>query len=79
MSSPGDEAHEISAHIIRSIQQQLASLLHEQLLASDGLVKPTLKIEGVIHEGWEGADKHQVPRRINLVRSPARPGASLLC
>ncbi|EOD52998.1 hypothetical protein GTA08_BOTSDO01247 [Neofusicoccum parvum] len=66
MSSPGDEAHEISAHIIRSIQQQLASLLHEQLLASDGLVKPTLKIEGVIHEGWEGADKHQVPRRINL-------------
>ncbi|KAL1632612.1 hypothetical protein SLS56_003511 [Neofusicoccum ribis] len=66
MSSPGDEAHEISAHIIRSIQKQLASLLHEQLLASDGLVKHTLKIEGVIHEGWDGADKHQVPRRINL-------------
>ncbi|KAF4313328.1 hypothetical protein GTA08_BOTSDO01247 [Botryosphaeria dothidea] len=66
MSSPSDEVAEISAHIVRSIQQQLSALLHEQLLASDGLVKPTLRIEGVIHEAWEGAGTPTVPRRINL-------------
>lgn len=67
MTSPSDEAVDISAQIIRCIQQQLSALLHEQLMVSDGLVRPTLHIEGVIHEGCEGA----VSRRINLVRCPA--------
>ncbi|KAK0663339.1 SET domain-containing protein [Lasiodiplodia hormozganensis] len=67
MTSPSDEAAEISAQIIRSIQQQLASVLHNQLLASGSLIKPTLHLEGVIHEGWEGAaNARAVSRRIDL-------------
>ncbi|EKG18962.1 hypothetical protein MPH_03778 [Macrophomina phaseolina MS6] len=66
MASPSDEAAEISAHILRSIQQQLAAVLREQLLASDGLVKPALRIEGIIHEAWEGAGPQVLPRRIDL-------------
>ncbi|OJD33497.1 set domain-containing protein [Diplodia corticola] len=67
MSSPTDEAAEISAQILRAIQHQLADVLHDQLLAAGTLVKPTLHLEGVIHEGWEGAaDARPVSRRIHL-------------
>lgn len=80
MTSPSDEAAEISAQIIRSIQQQLASVLHNQLLASGTLIKPTLHLEGVIHEGWEGAaNARAVSRRIDLVSFiPCTPAATPL-
>ncbi|KAL1619633.1 hypothetical protein SLS54_006570 [Diplodia seriata] len=74
MASPSDEAAEISAQIIRSIQQQLASVLHDQLLASGSLIRPILHLEGTIHEGYEGAaDARAASRRIHLVNYLSDP------